>query len=373
MNKGTSLYLDLVRFSAALMVFLEHLRERTRHSFGAFWDLHPRWDSWSPALAHTAVIVFFVMSGYVIAHVLATREQTLIEYSASRLARLYSVIMPALLLIAVTNDLEALKDPGAFARAPSALHGGIAPTAYYLGTAFLVNHFWLWPDLEPPNAYPFWSLSFEATYYVGVALFVFARGRFRFLALVTLGAVAGPSILLLAPTWILGYAAYHYAQQRRLPARSGIVLWLGSIFFLSLCPIFETNIFYRLPLFRFPNPTLGTLLTSYAAAICFTANLIVFRALSDMAEPVLLSFPKVIRWLGSMTFALYLFHQPLLSFFTFYNLSDRSSVGHLFLLVGGTFLVVATLGRFCEQTKSAYKHMFVSIGGRVLARSGAVN
>src|SRR2546423_13465766 len=37
MKPGTSLYLDLVRFAAALTVFIEHLREHTRIGFAAFW------------------------------------------------------------------------------------------------------------------------------------------------------------------------------------------------------------------------------------------------------------------------------------------------------------------------------------------------
>ena len=34
---------------------------------------------------------------------------------------------------------------------------------------------------------------------------------------------------------------------------------------------------------------------------------------------------KLIGWLGSLTFALYLFHAPLLTFFTVYSLRDRAS------------------------------------------------
>ena len=60
------------------------------------------------------MIVFFVLSGYVIAHVLATRERTLFEYFASRFSKLYSVVVPALILTASTNYLEAVKYPHIF-------------------------------------------------------------------------------------------------------------------------------------------------------------------------------------------------------------------------------------------------------------------
>jgi fucose 4-O-acetylase-like acetyltransferase len=85
-----------------------------------------------------------------------------------------------------------------------------------------------------------------------------------------------------------------------------------------------------------------------------------FNAFSDRTESFLVPSAAVIRWLGSMTFALYLFHQPLLSLFTVYHMPDRSSAAQLVLLVGGTFLVVATLGRFCENSKGAYKRGLVA-------------
>ena len=362
MKKGTSLYLDLVRFSAALTVFFEHLREHTRNSFGAFWRSHPFLYLHLGPFSQTAVIVFFVLSGYVLAHVLATRERTPLEYSASRFGRLYSVVLPALILTIACHYFIRIKFPDAFdAFYP---HDGTGVVFRYLGTALLMSHFWLWPDLEPPNADPFWSLSFEASFYVGIALFVFARGRIRFLSLVLLSLVAGPTMVLLAPTWLLGYGAYHLSQRRQLPVGFAVILWLGFTFLLLLSPLIEEHIREPLSFLRMPSRTVGELLASYAAAICFAVNMITFNTISDNAERLLLPFARLIRWLGSMTFALYLFHQPLLSFFGVYNVNGRSSAAQLILLIGGTFLIVATLGRFCEQSKGAYKRFFLSMWKR---------
>ena len=359
MKNGTSLYLDLVRFAAALIVFFEHLREITTNGFNGFWKLYPRLFAYLPGLAHTAVIVFFVLSGYVIAHVRATRERTALEFAASRFARLYSVVLPALILVAIVNYLVALRYPTIFDRSIMA-HSGIPPIFFYLASSIFVNHFWLWPDLEPPNI-PLWSLSFEAAYYVGIALFLFARGSIRPLALILLSMAAGPTIVLLAPTWLLGYLAYHHSQHRQLHVGFAAVLWVGSIFLLLLCPFIELGMPQRLAFLKMPDPTLGNLLSSYAAAICFTLGLAAFSGISEMLEPLLGFFAKPIRWLGSITFALYLFHAPLLELFNVYSLPDRSSFGQLVLLVGGTFLVVGTFGRFCDQSKGAYKRFFLSL------------
>jgi peptidoglycan/LPS O-acetylase OafA/YrhL len=143
-----------------------------------------------------------------------------------------------------------------------------------------------------------------------------------------------------------------------------MILWLTSAVLLVLCPEIELYIRPHLSFLRMPDKSLGELLASYAASLCFAANMLAFNALSDGAERLFLPFTRLIRWLGSMTFAFYLFHQPLLSLFTVYSLDDRSSAAQFLLLIGGTFLIVATLGRLCEQSKGAYKRFFLSMWGR---------
>ena len=364
MKNGTSLYLDIVRFSAALVVFLEHLRAHTKHGFAAFWRLHSFWRDYLNPLSLTAVMVFFVLSGYVIAHVLATREKTPLDYAASRFARLYSVVLPALLLTAVANYLLALKYPHAFDSygAPGAMF------LDYVGTALFTSHFWLWSDLEPANA-PFWSLSFEAAFYVGIALIVFVRGRARVLSLFALCLIAGPTMLLLAPTWLIGYGVYHASQRRQLSAPLAIMLWLASSALLFLCPLIEIHFRQPIELLRMPDATLGGLLASYAAALCFAANIFTFNAFAEGAEIVLRPFTNAIRWLGSLTFALYLFHEPLLSVITVYSVGVPSSALKMFASVGVVFFIVATLGRTCELSKGAYKKWFLRTLHRAMPRA----
>jgi peptidoglycan/LPS O-acetylase OafA/YrhL len=369
MKPGTSLYLDIVRFAAALTVFIEHLKEHTKNGFAAFWGAHPFWYShWFP-FSQTAVTVFFVLSGYVIAHVLATRESMPADYAASRLARLYSVALPALLLTALCNFLITLKYPMAFQALESL--GTTRVALSYLGTAVFVNGSWLWPDIELPNT-PFWTLSLEAFYYLGIAILVFARGRGRILSILVLILIAGPTMALLAPTWLLGYLAYHVSRRWPAGARSAIPLWLVSLPLIPLCSFIEFHFREHLTFLRTPDQAIGALLAAYAAAICFAVNVLAFNAFSDRAKPFLVPIEAVIRWLGSMTFALYLFHQPLLSLFTVYHVPDRSSVAQLILLVGGTFLVVATLGYFCESTKGAYKRCLLTAWSFITSRAATL-
>src|SRR5207245_5659859 len=101
MTNALSLYLDALRFGAALAVFVSHY-STGRISGGLFW----RFDG-----GRTAVLVFFVLSGFVIAWVSDTRERTLEEYGLSRVARLYSVIIPAFIVTVVLDYIAMAIDP----------------------------------------------------------------------------------------------------------------------------------------------------------------------------------------------------------------------------------------------------------------------
>lgn len=85
---ATSAFLDVLRIAAALVVFVNHLAQ--------FWS--PRTFAVTAPVAHGAVVVFFVLSGYVIAYSTLAREQSVRRCAVARLSRLYSVVIPALLL-----------------------------------------------------------------------------------------------------------------------------------------------------------------------------------------------------------------------------------------------------------------------------------
>jgi peptidoglycan/LPS O-acetylase OafA/YrhL len=102
MTRALSLYLDALRFGAAFTVFLSHYAV-ARISGGLFWPMAD--------YGRTAVLVFFILSGFVIAWVTEIREQSLEDYGLSRAARLYSVIIPAFILTAALDYLGAAVDP----------------------------------------------------------------------------------------------------------------------------------------------------------------------------------------------------------------------------------------------------------------------
>jgi peptidoglycan/LPS O-acetylase OafA/YrhL len=106
LDRPTSLYVDIVRPAAAIVVLLSHV------SFLTAGQL----DFVSSAGVQ-AVDVFFVLSGFVIAYVSATRERQAGIYFASRATRIYSVAVPAIVLTAAL-DYVGLRENAAVYEGP---------------------------------------------------------------------------------------------------------------------------------------------------------------------------------------------------------------------------------------------------------------
>ena len=166
MNRGLSLYLDLVRFGAALAVLVTHL---------AYAELSGGMiQSWR-LLGNDAVMVFFVLSGFVIAHVTHEKERTAGAYAASRLARLWSVAVPALIITVLLDQWGATLDPAAYAQW---WYQGDDPLWRALRALSFTNELWF-TSVRPFSNGPWWSLGYEAIYYAIFGALFFLRGRVR--------------------------------------------------------------------------------------------------------------------------------------------------------------------------------------------------
>lgn len=108
MDPSTSKLLDAMRFTAAVVVLLFHATSRD-------FNLVLPWVRWG----HEAVVAFFVMSGFVIAYITTAKETSITQYTAARLARLYSVVLPALVLTAVLDAYGRTSAPDLYKSIPS--------------------------------------------------------------------------------------------------------------------------------------------------------------------------------------------------------------------------------------------------------------
>ena len=214
MNRGTSLFLDAVRFFAAFVVFMDHYAG-SRISGGLFYQL--------TTFGGEAVDVFFVLSGYVIGYATDTRERSARVYAINRAARIYSVAVPALILTFVLDRIGLSLKPDLYL---ANLNFRSGDEIWQFASALVfINQIW-WAYSSPGTLLAYWSLGFEVWYYVIFGVAAFASGRWRIVGVAALLLLVGPKIVAMFPLWLMGLIAY-----RVIPIRLDI----------DLCPFPRTD------------------------------------------------------------------------------------------------------------------------------------
>jgi peptidoglycan/LPS O-acetylase OafA/YrhL len=306
MTAGLSLYLDLLRVMAALQVVLFHIGKVDAAGLG----LTPL-TLWG----HEAVIIFFVLSGFVVSHAAATNDTTFQRYAASRFSRLYSVIIPCLFLTVVCDSIGMRLLPEIYDTAGFS-HNGDAPFARLLLTLLMLNE--SWGSIRFFSNVPFWSLCYEFWYYVIFGIYFYFTGVKRALLLVAAALVASPRVLMLLPIWWLGVCAYAVpvpVSWRRA------VLWTGL-----LQPLVVGGVYAMFDLNQLavqPTATLGALLgvsfgwsslvlSDLVLGLSLAVHLVAIKQFDRQVLGFLQRLRPLIRWAAAGSFTLYLLHTPLL-------------------------------------------------------------
>lgn len=329
-SKGQSLYLDLLRFFLALVVFLGHASYR-----GYVGHPFPFWYLW--AYGQTAVVGFFVLSGFVIAFVAADKEANPRTYAIARISRLYSVVIPALMLTAVLDAVGSRHNPTLYQIGPEHLSEQqplrYLATFFFLQGSSLVAH-----DMSPGTNTPFWSLQMEGAYYLIFGLFLLRARAVASIAAICVLLVAGSGTALLFPCWLLGVVVFHLQKNIRVP------LWLGGILFIAGGIGVALVGWLRQPIaFRMQHD----LALKYAESVLFAVNIFGAAFVGKLLGVAFGWAETGVRWLGSLTFALYLTHVPLLLFLTSFGIGEpgsRTQMLWLFGVGGGAIIVMAWIG-----------------------------
>ena len=289
MDRSFSLYLDIIRFLSALIVLLSH-------SIRFIWPHGPL--DFMADWGHPAVLVFFILSGYVISYVTSERETRLEDYATARLARLYSVVLPALALTVALDAIGQAADPAAYAQLGAHDH----PLVRVAAAASFMNAFWSW-NIQTLSNSPFWSLPYEAWYYVAFGCAIYLRGRTRLGCLALAGIMMTPKILIYAPIWLGGVALHRHGSRLRLE-RWAAPLFIGSIVaFVALMPL-GTATRHETPWLPF-----GFSPYDFPLAACVLVHL---WAAQSLRLDRLQAWSRPIRASASISFVLYLTHLPLL-------------------------------------------------------------
>jgi peptidoglycan/LPS O-acetylase OafA/YrhL len=343
MQPAFSIYLDLVRFAAACLVYLTH-------------------SSVSPIVkppmpmsdyGHSAVIIFFVLSGFVIAHVVETKESDWRRYAAGRFARIYSVVIPALVLTLLLDTAGRL----------------IAPEYYklpydhfavrFFAALGMVNEVWF-ISISPFSNFPYWSIAYEFWYYVifGVVMLAPLSARWRWGLAAVVALMLGPKIVLMMPIWLSGVLLYRWRWWQGLSLPSAIVLVVGSA--VGAVLLWEDD--YMHVVAGWLKPLIGDwlhhelaysrhFLADYALCACVWFNFAGMRVVAERIAPLLLRIEAPVRWAAGLTFTLYAIHNPVLLFWATVVRPDPSGRAGWWTITALTAATVIVVGYFTEKRR----------------------
>ena len=257
-------------------------------------------------LGREAVVIFFVLSGFVIAYVTDVKKQTLAQYAVARAARIYSVALP-LLLMSFTAAYIAVSVAGISLRTDYQLHKLYLYLPFHslcLGELWTQSETPLWLDA-------YWSLSYEVWYYLFFGAVFFLRGRTRLISGSIIFMLLGYKLWLLLPVWYGGVFLWKMRDRLFLPVK--MARW-GMVFSLVLLVLYKfmawddslRSIGRALwPFSHFPLGSADRYLADYLVAFMVMLN---FHCARQAGLEHLSSAAKWITSLASYTFPLYLAH-----------------------------------------------------------------
>lgn len=352
-----SVYLDLCRFFAAVIVVLAHLT----HFGVATGD----WVKWLPESGRDAVILFFLLSGYVICYTCHKKNDTLDTYTIARATRIYSVALPVL-LITVLVDLIGLQfNPDNYAGLYQyeKLYIYIPLHLGFLGEIWTLSE-------QPFTLTPYWSLGYEVWYYVLFAALYFYTGTKRFLIFLVLFLFVGYKLWLLFPLWLAGVLLYHYHNRWQLSTLTANLLFYGSLVLYIIYKYFQLDVYliqFGVELWPFISLALGSAhkyLSDYVVCLLVICHLYAARHV-DLTW--VMKYQKVIVLLASYTFTLYLVHAPVMLTISYNtDINTDSVIPTLVVLVLVAFITWG-VGLVTEKRKHRFKPPILWVSNLVVS------
>jgi peptidoglycan/LPS O-acetylase OafA/YrhL len=335
-----SILLDTLRVVAALMVLVFHA---TLQWPGAAPDAHEKLSK----LSHAAVMMFFVLSGYVIAFSTTKNNRGLKQYAVARLSRLYSIFLPALLLTAAVEFFISRFDASLAAYYVRSM----AWLRYALTTLFC-NEAGFWSAAPAVNT-PLWSLSYEFWYYVLFGCWLY-RGFDKKLLFLLLGAclIAGPKVLLLMPVWVFGVLAYQLPRPTLPPAVAWVLVGLfviaavGGALYLPAVPC---------ALGGKPFFLSNQFLTDWVVGLLFS---LAMWLLPEDGYSLSGTGVKLLRTCGDLSFPLYVFHYPLFVLWRALFGWQANSMTQMSTSIVGVTVATILLGLLAEKGRARWARFF---------------
>lgn len=287
----------------------------------------------------SAVTIFFVISGFLVGGgVLRAGERFRWRiYWANRFARIYIVLIPALLLTAGLDGLAYLIKPVSPVYSspwPSGVMGGEPPLTHYGAINILVSLFSLEPLSQPLGSNTsLWSLGYEWIFYFLLPV-IFQLGR-----ALRLGTGFGYGVMLLGPALLLPFGKFDTAGY-----------WL----------IWCAGAFARILVGSSSRHRIASIIGGVGFLLALVAKVHGHAPWSELllgiSFALLLSNERVLSWrlherldkkLADCSYSLYVTHMPCAALVTFlYWQASRLppsgvTFGMSFLVMWGTIIAVA--------------------------------
>jgi peptidoglycan/LPS O-acetylase OafA/YrhL len=338
---SSSIFLDTLRIGAALTVLYIHAFDRWFPKLA-----HPHNQPGEPS--HAAVVIFFVLSGYVIAHTTISKNRGGTLYAQARLSRLCSIVIPALVITAIIAFIINQTNPQVLVEF-SRGHEWVR----YIASGLFVNELWLYSSAPPLNG-SLWSLSFEFWYYAIFGLWFFRKGGWKsFLLPVAAVLLAGPKIVVMMPVWLLGYAAYILPR----PSVKATTAWffvLLALFAGWLAVTYVPFIPYKIgyaPLYY-----ANQFVTDWIVGLFIAVALWILPTGNHLSTE--LKFANWFRKAADLTFPLYVLHFPLLVLWMSLFGRRENDSAQLWQVLFSVLVTASLLGVLLEMQRPVWSRFF---------------
>jgi peptidoglycan/LPS O-acetylase OafA/YrhL len=313
--------INCLRGGAALLVVVGHLRallmpdySQTSRSIEVkvFYGL--------TSLGRQAVYVFFALSGYWVGGWVLRRLRagtfSWEEHLVRRLSRLWTVLIPALLVVLLLDTVGRAFFPNSAYYAGSPGFHGVAPvsSATHLspiegfGNTVFLQGYWVHPFGTDG---PLWTLAYEFWYYLLFPLLLILVSSRRpavilgaVVATAVCGLAAGPTALTLFPAWLVGVAAYCVGGRTRCWLERLSSRTLGNLQLASGGAVLVTIVLAEA--LQLATPLAG-LIDAMAASM-----FLVFAAVEIEGGRLVQAVQAGGHRLGEMSYTLYAIHLPVL-------------------------------------------------------------
>lgn len=353
MSGELSAYLNFLRFSAALAVLLGHMEQDGLYM------------SWLPLsrFSHEAVIVFFVMSGFIIYSTTVNSGRSSIDYVIARASRIYSVVFPSV-LFSIVCAIFFIKDAGQVGSFPSNI--SLPSITDTVSSLLFLNQSWQNPAKLTMNP-PFWSLCYEVWYYVIFGLWLFAPRAYRWPVAIIAAVIAGPAVIALFPIWLAG--AWLVENHERFNASA--FGHLATLSFVASCAVIvginilgvdlvvKDFLHHRVPGFWRLEYS-QRLVTDFIVTLAVLLNIVAFYNLPPMFRVFFGRNKDLFGYLAGFSFSLYLFHRPMTLMLGFYFPNTGQSVVYSLLLMAGLLLACLVISYVTERQLNQYRKIFIN-------------